>query len=137
MRGFLWLCAWVAVALWSLAAFLAYGLIDAVGDLAMRNADAFSADPETVEWIWRVFSWLHGFSTSIALVAWGVVSLAILAVPWLFDRLIGRSMVLRTPPPYAGRPGPSADGVIDLAPDQYKVEPGASRPGSVPRVPPR
>jgi hypothetical protein len=118
----------------------------------MRNADAFSADPETVEWIWRVFSWLHGLSTSIALVIWGVVALAILAVPWLFDRLVGRSTVLRTPPPWvqppmsnaAGPNGPmpraGEDGVIDLGPDQYRVEPGegrSSRGGSVPRIVPR
>jgi hypothetical protein len=143
MRGFLWLCAWVAVAVWSIVALLTYGLLDAAGELAMRNADAFSADPETVEWIWRVFSWLHGLSTSIALVIWGVVALAILSVPWLFDRLLGKGTVVRTPAPYgrpmAPQPGPS-DGVIDLGPDQYRVEPESGHSGSgssVPRVAPR
>jgi hypothetical protein len=141
MRGFLWLCAWVAVAVWSIVALLAYGLIDASGELAMRNADAFSADPDTVVWIWRVFNWIHGLSTSIAMVVWGVVSLAILSVPWLFGRLLGRGTTIvqtgpvRTAPFQWPQGGRSADGVIDLGPDQYKVEP--DRPGPVPRVAPR
>jgi hypothetical protein len=136
VRRLLWFGAWTAVAIWSLFALVTYNLLDLAGSVAMRNADAFSADPETVEWIFNVFRWMRGLSTSIALVVWGAVSLAILSVPWLLDRMVGRPVVVRT-----GAPAPMAprDGVIDLGPDQYTVRTdaaGARAPGSVPRVPP-
>jgi hypothetical protein len=134
VRRLLWFGAWTAVALWSLFALVTYNLLDFAGSVAMRNADAFSTDPETVEWIFNVFRWMRGLSTSIALVVWGVISLAILAVPWLLDRIIGRSVVVRP-----GVPVPTAprDGVIDLGPDQYSVRTGGPAHGSVPQVPPR
>jgi hypothetical protein len=137
VRRLLWFGAWTAVAIWSLFALVTYNLLDFAGSVAMRNADAFSTDPETVEWIWRVFSWMRGLSTSVALVVWGVVSLAILSVPWVLDRMIGRSVTLYPTPPSPMRP---RDGVIDLGPDQYSVRPdGAGGPphAPVPRIPPR
>jgi hypothetical protein len=141
MSRLLWFGAWTAVAIWSLFALLAYNLLDFAGGVAMRNADAFSSDPQTVEWIWQVFSWMRGLSTSIALVVWGVVSLAILSVPWFLDRLIGRSGPIH---PAAGstiRPGVGPGGVVDLSPDQYSVRTdgaGGANQGSVPRIhPPR
>jgi hypothetical protein len=143
MSRLFWVLAWVGVGIWSLVAFLAYGVLDVIGSAAMRNADMFSSDPETVVWIFRVFSWLHGLSTSIALVVWGVVSLAILAVPWLLDRMVGRTVVVRggtvrTGTPFA-RPTRVDDDVIDLAPDQYTVRPGPGGPGNgpVPHIAPR
>ena len=133
MSRLLWFAGWSAVALWSLFSFLAYGLVDLVGQAAMRNADLFSADPETVEWIFKSFDWLHGFSVSIVLVVWGLVSLAILSVPWIFDRVAGPAL---SPGPPRGRTAP--EGVIDLAPGDYTVRPsGPARPGAVPRIGPR
>ena len=140
MRRLLWFGAWSAVAIWSLFALVAYNLLDFAGGMAMRNADAFSSDPQTVEWIWRVFSWMRGLSTSIALVVWGVVSLAILSVPWFLDRVIGRSGTIHSGPRPTIRPGVGPGGVVDLAPDQYSVRPDGSggAQGSVPRIhPPR
>ncbi len=134
MSRLLWVAGWVGVAVWSLLAFAAYGLVDVVGQAAMRNADIFSADPETVEWIFGTFSWARGLSVSIILVVWGVVSLAILAVPWLFDRLASGTQA-------APRRDPRRDGVIDLAPGDYGVRPSAPAdryggPSAVPRIPP-
>jgi hypothetical protein len=144
VRRLLWVGAWFAVAVWSLIAFAAYGLIDAAGSVAMRNADVFSTDPATVEWIWQVFSWLRGLSTSIALVIWGVISLAILSVPWLIDRVVGRTVIVRSATtsssPFSGqRTRPVEEGVIDLAPDQYSVgpAPNGGQSGPVPRITPR
>ena len=102
----------------------------------MRNADTFSADPETVEWLFGAFGWARGLSVSIILIVWGFVSLAILAVPWLFDRLTSA-----THADLARHP--RRDGVIDLAPGDYGVRPSASAdryggPSAVPRIlPPR
>jgi hypothetical protein len=137
VRRLLWFGAWTAVAIWSLFALLAYNLLDFAGGVAMRHADAFSTDPQTVEWIWRVFSWMHGLSTSIALVVWGVVSLAILSVPWFLDRMIGRAVTIHRTSPASMAP---RDGVIDLGPDQYSVRndrPGSTPDGPVPRIQPR
>jgi len=145
MRRLVWAFGWVGVAIWSLLCAFAYGLLDLVGRLFMRSADAFSSTPETVEGIWKFFSFLHSFSTGAVVFVWAVVSLMILAVPWLLDRMIGSA-----PPGFvtvvrSGRQGGPErhDGpgdVIDLAPDQYSVtQPGRtpSGPGAAPRIPPR
>ena len=134
MRRLLWAAGWVGVFFWSVFAFAAYGILDLIGGAFMRNADMFSADPGTVESLFNLFSWIRSFSTSAVLVVWGVVSLAILAVPWLFDRL--------TSPPPTGQvqqgPRMRPDGVIDLGPGDYTVgSPASGRPGPVPRIGPR
>lgn len=131
MSRLLWFFGWAGAAVWSLLALAAYGLVDVVGSSAMRNADAFSTDPETVEWLFRMFSWGRGLSVSVILVVWGVVTLAILSVPWLFDRLVG------SPRPVGARPaGPpiSRDGVVDLAPGEWSVQNEPRRPGPLPSV---
>ncbi len=136
MRRLLWAAGWVGVFFWSVFAFAAYGLVELIGGAFMRNADVFSADPGTVEWLFNVFSWLRGFSTSAILVIWGLVSLAILAVPWLFDRLT--SSTIQAGPYQSAPPPPRRDGVIDLGPNDYTVrDPEAGRPGPAPRIGPR
>ena len=159
MRRLVWLFGWTGVAVWSLVCLAVYGVLKLVGGLLMSNADAFAADPEIVEWIWRVLSVLYSLSSGAVLVGWAVVSLLILAVPWFFDRVIGsagpmqvRASIDRGAFPGArpfgrpgsfGQPGPSASSGadIDLAPDQYSVKSAdapAPRPaGPVPRIDPR
>ena len=135
MKRLLWAAGWVGVFFWSLFALAAYGLVDLVGGTFMRNADAFSADPGTVEQLFNLFSWIRGFSTSAILVIWGLVSLAILAVPWLFDRLTVRTMQTTT---YATQPPVMRDGVIDLGPGDYSVRnPEPRQSGPAPRISPR
>jgi len=107
----LWTFAWAGVAVWSLFAFGAYGLLDLLGGLMARSADAFARDPATVEWLFGLFNGLKNLGLTAILVIWGLVSLCLLAVPWFFDRLAGG----------AAAPRPSRDPhVIDLAPDQYR-----------------
>lgn len=135
MSRLLWIGGWVTVGLWSLFAFAAYGVLDLATGTAMRNADWFSTDPETVEWLFRVFGFVRGASNSVVLVVWGFVSLGILSVPWLFDRLVGRPGQAPVRRATAGaRPG-----VIDLDPADYAVvrEPpgaGPARNGPAPRI---
>lgn len=132
MRRLVWTVSWVCVAVWSLFCAAAYGVFNLVGGWAARNADAFSSDPQTVEWVFQVLSWLHSLSTGAVLVGWGAVSLMILGVPWFLDRIAaGRvrgATVVRGGPTWAGG---ARDGVIDLAPDQYSVGPTSVGPGSV------
>ena len=138
MRRLLWAAGWVGVFFWSVFALAAYGLLDLIGGTFMRNADVFSTDPRTVEFLFNLFSWIRSFSTSAVLVVWGLVSLAILAVPWLFDRL-----TVTSPPPPGGQVPQGTrirpDGVIDLGPGDYTVANpgGGARPGPAPRIGPR
>ncbi len=135
MKRLLWAAGWVGVFFWSLFALAAYGLVDLIGGTFMRNADAFSADPGTVEWLFNLFGWIRGFSTSAILVIWGLVSLAILAVPWLFDRLTVRTVQTTS---YTTQPPVGRDGVIDLGPGDYTVRtPDSGRSGPAPRISPR
>lgn len=133
MSRLLWVFAWIAVAVWSLFAFSAYGLVDLFGGFVARNADAFGGDPELVEWLFWLFNGLKNLGLTAILFVWGLVSLSLLAVPWFFDRIVGRP----APPPSARRD----TGVIDLAPDQYRrfdPPPGSPpRQGPAPRIEPR
>ena len=140
MTRVLWVFGWIGVAIWSLVCALAYGLFDLVGRGFMRHADSFSNSPETVEGIFKFFSFLHSFSTGAVVFVWAAVSLLILAVPWAIDRILGRAVRVGVPDPRFASPNPygaaPADprGVIDLEPGQYTVTP---RPGEAGRaVPP-
>lgn len=140
MSRLVWFFAWATVAIWSLFCAAAYGVFNLAGGWFARNADLFASDPQTVEWIYRVFSGLQTLSTSAVMVGWGAVSLLVLAVPWLLDRLAGPApRGAPASPPATGWTPPRQDGVIDLSPDQYSVGPQAgTRPASpTPRIPPR
>ena len=142
MRRLVWVFGWVGVAIWSLTCALAYGLFDLVGRGLMRTADTWSKSPETVEGIFKFFSFLHSFSTGAVVVIWAIVSLMILAVPWVIDRIAGRAPQATMPAPHSGfhgagrYDGPGGGGVIDLPADQYSVGPrGEPQPGPS-RIPP-
>ena len=131
MMKLIWTFGWAAVAVWSLFAFAAYGLVDLFGGLAARHADVVPGQPETVEWLSGFFLTLRNLGTTLILLVWGFVSLCILSVPWMLSRIV-------TVAPRAGD-GPfvarRTDGVIDLPSDQYAVvEPGAAKPARSDRV---
>jgi len=109
MRRALWVLAWIGVAVWSLFAWGAYGLFDFFGGLAVRNADAVTSHPETVEWLSWAFAMLKGLGLSAIVFVWGLVSLLILAVPAVFGLFLGRPERYgqpdwRQPPPASGPP---------------------------------
>ncbi|WP_375458094.1 hypothetical protein [uncultured Enterovirga sp.] len=141
MSRLVWTFGWIGVAVWSLVCAAVYGVFDLVGRLLSRNADTFATDPTTVEWLWRVLNFLHSLSTGAVVVAWAVVSLLILAVPWVLDRMLGAPERGHVTARYrTGGPMGRDDGVIDLAPDQYSVGPAPGRsppPGPAPRISPR
>ncbi len=89
MRRLVWVLAWTAVAVWSLLAWGAYGLLDLVGGLAAGGAGSISLEPgvgAVVAWIINAFKGLGLF----AIVAvWGFVSVVILAFGWVAARLAG------------------------------------------------
>lgn len=92
MRRLLWIVAGVALALWSLLAWGAYGLIDFFGNTVVRHADVVSNRPEAVEWL----SWGLGALRNVGLAAvvfvWGLISLLILVVPTVVSLVLGRSL---------------------------------------------
>ena len=131
MRKLIWTFGWAAVAVWSLFAFAAYGLVDLFGGLAARHADIVPGQPETVEWLSGFFLALRNLGTTLILLVWGFVSLCILSVPWMLSRIVTAAPVTGEGHFVVRR----ADGVIDLPSDQYAVvEPGAPRPPRADRV---
>ena len=120
MTRLLWAFAWIVVAIWSLVAFSAYGLLDLFGGLLARNADTVASDPSTVEWVFWLTNGLKNLGLTAILVVWGLVSLAILAVPWTLSRLAGG----------AAAPVPRDPRFVELSPDQYRV---VGTPGPEPR----
>ena len=103
MRRLLWILAWIAVALWSLFAWGAYGLLDFFGGVAARNADIVTGQPEAVEWLSWALITLRGLGLGAIVVVWGLVSLLILAVPAVVGLLLGGS---RRDLPASDRRGP-------------------------------
>ncbi|WP_262300256.1 hypothetical protein [Microvirga sesbaniae] len=89
MRRLLWILAWFAVAVWSLFAWGAYGLVDFFGGVATRHADIVTGHPETVEWLSWALMTLRGLGLGAIVVVWGLVSLMILAVPAVIGLFLG------------------------------------------------
>jgi len=89
MKRLLWFLAWTAVAVWSLFAWGAYGLLDFFGGVAARNADIVTGHPETVEWLSWALMTLRSLGLGAIVVVWGLVSLVILAVPAVLGLLLG------------------------------------------------
>lgn len=91
MKRLLWGLAWIAVLVWSLFAWGAYGLLDFFGGVAARNADIVTGHPETVEWLSWALTTLRGLGLGAIVVVWGLVSLLILAVPAVLGFVLGGS----------------------------------------------
>lgn len=89
MKRLLWILAWIAVAVWSLFAWGAYGLLDFFGGLAARNADIVAGHPETVEWLSWALMTLRSLGLGAIVAVWGLVSLVILAVPAVLGLFLG------------------------------------------------
>lgn len=106
MKRLLWILAWMAVAIWSLFAWGAYGLLDFFGGVAARNADFVTAHPETVEWLSWALNTLRSLGLGAIVVVWGLVSLLILAVPAVLGLFLGGPR--RDRPSYDWR-GPGID----------------------------
>jgi hypothetical protein len=106
MKRLLWGLAWIAVVVWSLFAWGAYGLLDFFGGMAARNADIVTGHPETVEWLSWALTALRGLGLGAIVIVWGLVSLLILAVPAVLGLFLGGS---RREPPAAGWRGPRID----------------------------
>jgi hypothetical protein len=118
MKRLLWILAWIAVAVWSLFAWGAYGLLDLFGGLASRNADVVTSNPETVEWLSWGLSTLSGLGLAAIVVVWGVVSLLILAVPAAASLILGRASPSQRQPQWPMREvNPGATGGYPPAPN--------------------
>jgi hypothetical protein len=116
MRRLLWVLAWVAVAVWSLFAWGAYGLLDFFGGVAARNADIVTGHPETVEWLSWALAVLRSLGLGAIVFVWGLVSLLILAVPAVLSLVLGRShpepRLYEWRGPATGSPGSGENGTL-------------------------
>ncbi|HEY8384057.1 MAG TPA: hypothetical protein VIL09_18105 [Microvirga sp.] len=89
MRRLVWIFGWIAIALWSLVAWISYGLLDVVGGFATRNADRVIDYPEGVEFLGWALSALQGLGGFAIVAVWALVSLAILAATAVAARVLG------------------------------------------------
>jgi hypothetical protein len=83
-----------------------------------------------VEWLFWITNGLKNIGLTAILLVWGLVSLAILAVPWTLSRLAGRATA---PPPRDPR-------FVELSPDEYRTvgtPPTQPRPGHLVEPPRR
>ncbi len=115
MTRLAWVMAWTAVAVWSLLAWAAYGLVALFGGVLARGADLVSSDPGTVEVVFNALSFLRDAGLTVVTVLWAAVSLAILGVPFVLSR--ARARVRAAQPGY----------------DNQIVYPPGSLPFAVPR----
>lgn len=121
MRRAVWIFAWLAVAVWSLVAWGAYGLLGVFGDVAVRNADVVTGHPETVELLAWGLATLRDLGLVAVVLVWGFVSLLILAAAAILGRFVGRPAPAREPPEWRR--------MIHTAPPEAPTARPASRGG--------
>jgi hypothetical protein len=90
MKTLIWIVTAAAIAVWSLLAWIAHGLIGVAGGLAAGNADIIPADPMIVEWA----SWLAMAGTGVGewliVAIWAAVSLVLLGLGFAAGALAPR-----------------------------------------------
>ena len=95
MRRLVWGLAWAGVALWSLFALGAYGLLDlfwsattAGADLAPREPGSFTTgEPHPLEGLFPYFTALKALGGFAVLAVWGVGALTMLGGTWALLRI--------------------------------------------------
>lgn len=90
MKTLVWVLTGLAIALWSLVAWVTHGLVGVAGGMIASNADILPADPLLIEWT----SWLASLGTGIGewlvVAVWGFVSLVLLALGYVATKLVPR-----------------------------------------------
>ncbi|KAA2238360.1 hypothetical protein [Salinarimonas soli] len=89
MRRAVLALAWTAVAVWSLLAWGAYGLLDFVGGLAAGGVGSIAVDPTAGAAVAWVVNAVKGLGLFAILAIWGFVSVVILAFGWILSRAVG------------------------------------------------
>jgi len=106
MRRFVWVLAWTGVALWSLFALGAYGLLDVVwsattagADLAPRAPDSFTTgEPHLLEDLFPFFAALKSLGGFAVAAVWLVGALTMLGGTWALLRINDALWVGTAPP---------------------------------------
>lgn len=90
MKKLIWLATFAGVAVWSLLAWAAHGLVGVAGNLASSNSDIL---PVPAEWI-EFMSWLAILGANVGewlvVAIWGLVSLGIVGLGYVGARLADR-----------------------------------------------
>jgi hypothetical protein len=90
MKTLIWAATAAVIALWSLVAWIAHGLVSVAGNLVASNADLIPADPLLVEWA----SWFASAGTGIGewlvVALWAIVSAVLLALGFVATKLVPR-----------------------------------------------
>lgn len=107
MRRLVWVLAWVGVALWSLFALSAYGLLDlfwtattAGADLAPREPGSFTTgEPHPLEALFPFFTALKALGGFALVAVWAVGAMAMLGGTWALLRVNDALWAATAPPP--------------------------------------
>jgi hypothetical protein len=86
---FVWILTWAAIAVWSLLAWGAYGLLDLVGGLAAGGAGAVALDPGVSSVVVWIVNLVKGLGLFAVLAVWGFVSVVMLAFGWVLSKALG------------------------------------------------
>jgi hypothetical protein len=89
VRRLVWALAWTAVAVWSLLAWGAYGLLDLVGGLAAGGAGTIAVDPTAGAVVSWIVNAIKGLGLFAIVAIWGFVSVVILGFGWVMARIAG------------------------------------------------
>lgn len=91
MRALVYVLLFGGLAVWSLLALGAHGVVAWVGDLTLGQADLFTGHPETVAWIGWVIAVLAGLGGWLVVAVWAVGVVALLVGAWFLRRFAARS----------------------------------------------
>ena len=92
MRISVWVAAIIALAVWSLLAWVGHALLDWSSDWASANADKISSVPEIVEWVSWGFRSLGNASEIVVVIVWAIGAILIIGLAGLVSRfLAGRA----------------------------------------------
>jgi hypothetical protein len=96
MKAFIWVLTIICLIPWTGGAWLAYGLIDVSGAWISGNADLLAGDPQVVEglsWLGRLTA---GFGETVVAAVWAMGTLIVVAVAWLFTKLVDRDRRIKS-----------------------------------------
>ncbi len=115
MANLVWICTWIAMAIWSLMCWAAFGLIDVASGLAVGSSSLItSLVPGAETLVSGLIGLADDIGEAILFVVWLGVSGTMLGAAWLFGQFF-RGSPSRPPPDWTDTRGALTAPTIDAA----------------------